>query len=943
MRWGLGSLTTARRRQRGDETARPPEPPQPRAADWRRVPPLGLTITPRPTLVGGTLLGPPEVAGTGSLIRPRLNGTTPSGAMTNGPAREITAEVGPFQAGPFGDPAPAPPSGRVTGVVVAASPRVAATDEASRSARPRALTDRLPADRLPADRLPADRLPAELPPVRRRTAVRGSAAGPRRSLTEATGEFVGEPRPDETPYASSAWLRMVQAYRQLPAAASDEVGASIPGFAESAKPGGGSVTSWSSSAAFPPPYPKAGPAATTPRVAGGAPGADASPAAPQQRPRRASLAESRRLGIGRPLQREQRPPAEEQPAPPAADRTAAAEPGQARPDGSDIGYSPDPSHVSEGTESPSITPPPAPSSAPAPPSAGTAQVTRRMPPHLGLGPPITLRGVSPAGDRLDQGPTERTNPDAARPRPGSPPAAQRHTSLARLPQPLPASAAPHHPLPGHTGTVDAASTVGQGQAPESADPVGAWPGHEPPPAEAASQAADQQRHPRPPQDEERQAANAPSAIVAPVYRGASSGERTPVTPRRVGSGGRPPVTPRGASEGGRPPGGAQAQTRGRALRPPGHAAEAEPLVHRQAEQPREPQPADEPSPAPQVTDPPAGKVAPPPASSSVEADLAAPGPPWPWLSTSQVSQPLPGGFAGPDGFSGLGAGQASREPESAQPIGAEPPVPPPMRDEAAASLVPYDLADTLRRMHGVDVSDVLISRAPEAGQRARALGARAFTADGEIVLPPEAGPIERPRTQALLAHELTHAAQQRALGSTLPPEDSVAGAALESAAVAVERRVLGQEHHVRAGSIAQVGGIRPDQQQPLFHAPRPAPAWSAAESGGMIQRQTEEIGGGTPAGDTFDPFGLLPQQSAAPVPDLMLDAGPLTDQTVAPDVELALARNRLLELAEQRLLDLNDPIAVGELAEGVYKRIRARLQRELLIDRERSGLLSDFR
>src|SRR6185437_15592834 len=164
MRWGLGSLTTARRRQRGDETARPPEPPQPRAADWRRVPPLGLTITPRPTLVGGTLLGPPEVAGTGSLIRPRLNGTTPSGAMTNGPAREITAEVGPFQAGPFGDPAPAPPSGRVTGVVVATRPH----------------------------RSPACRSPACRPPARRSPACRTAA----RSAAHRRSRVGGRPAPE---------------------------------------------------------------------------------------------------------------------------------------------------------------------------------------------------------------------------------------------------------------------------------------------------------------------------------------------------------------------------------------------------------------------------------------------------------------------------------------------------------------------------------------------------------------------------------------------------------------------------------------------------------------------------------------------------------------------------------------------------------------------------
>lgn len=235
------------------------------------------------------------------------------------------------------------------------------------------------------------------------------------------------------------------------------------------------------------------------------------------------------------------------------------------------------------------------------------------------------------------------------------------------------------------------------------------------------------------------------------------------------------------------------------------------------------------------------------------------------------------------------------------------------------SFVPYDLADTLRRMHGVDVSDVLISRGPDTGPQASAMGARAFTSGGEIVLPPGAGPIEQPRTRALLAHELTHAAQQRALGPNLPPEDSAAGAALEGAAVAVERRLLGQER----------------QQQPLSHAPpRPSPA-------SPVQRQTDELPGGQ---DVFDPFGLLPRQATAPMSELAPDGVPFPAETAAaPDVEFELARTRLLELAGQRLLDLNDPIAIGDLAEGIYQRIRAKLRRELLIDRERSGLLSDFR
>lgn len=67
------------------------------------------------------------------------------------------------------------------------------------------------------------------------------------------------------------------------------------------------------------------------------------------------------------------------------------------------------------------------------------------------------------------------------------------------------------------------------------------------------------------------------------------------------------------------------------------------------------------------------------------------------------------------------------------------------------------------------------------------------------------------------------------------------------------------------------------------------------------------------------------------------------DATAAPDAELAAARDRLLELAGQRPLDLDDPAGLDELATRIYPRLHRELRFELLVDRERCGLLSDFR
>jgi hypothetical protein len=43
------------------------------------------------------------------------------------------------------------------------------------------------------------------------------------------------------------------------------------------------------------------------------------------------------------------------------------------------------------------------------------------------------------------------------------------------------------------------------------------------------------------------------------------------------------------------------------------------------------------------------------------------------------------------------------------------------------------------------------------------------------------------------------------------------------------------------------------------------------------------------------------------------------------------------------LLDLDDSLAVSDLADGIYRRVCVALRRELLVGRERSGLLSDFK
>ncbi len=109
------------------------------------------------------------------------------------------------------------------------------------------------------------------------------------------------------------------------------------------------------------------------------------------------------------------------------------------------------------------------------------------------------------------------------------------------------------------------------------------------------------------------------------------------------------------------------------------------------------------------------------------------------------------------------------------------PVPGPRRESP-----PRDLVDLVQRVTGVGVGDAVIDRSPEVSDRAAAMGAIAFTDRATVHLPAELGDLDSVGTRAVVAHELTHVAQQRVLGSSPPNEDSPEGRELEAQARAVQ-------------------------------------------------------------------------------------------------------------------------------------------------------------
>jgi hypothetical protein len=290
-------------------------------------------------------------------------------------------------------------------------------------------------------------------------------------------------------------------------------------------------------------------------------------------------------------------------------------------------------------------------------------------------------------------------------------------------------------------------------------------------------------------------------------------------------------------------------------------------------------------------------------------------------------------------------------------------LPPPVATETSTTTttltatIPSDLSIALSPVLGVDVSNVPVRRGPEVTSTAKVLHARAYTTGGEIHLPAEAGELDTPATRALLAHELVHAAQQRVLGPALPLETSPEGQALEASALATERWFRGE-------------AARPTT---LVHRP-PAPespmAMAAVEQTRQLAQQVEQLAAATQQAHgtqqtqrASDTTTLpAPVQPPAPAPASDLGAGTVTRSWSltdvipepprdAPDVSalqdaLAGLRRSVTELSERpdppAPPDLDDQGTLDDLATKLFGRIRSRLRRELLVDRERTGRLTDF-
>ena len=269
------------------------------------------------------------------------------------------------------------------------------------------------------------------------------------------------------------------------------------------------------------------------------------------------------------------------------------------------------------------------------------------------------------------------------------------------------------------------------------------------------------------------------------------------------------------------------------------------------------------------------------------------------------------------------------------------------------------------------MSDVPVRRGRAVSRQAARLDAAAFSRDGAVYLPDAAGPLNQAAAGALLAHELTHVVQQRTLGSALPSEASPEGQALEEQALATQRWFLGAAD--APGASGAVGAARAapalvlprgaaatrPARAPIMRHLQLAPAASASEPAEVSPAFLPVNPAGEP-GVQRQPAGpAAPSTAAGPAstewhagyPAPMLAS--VIEQTEGPaasDAAIADAHDRIAELgtriadlADQRHIDPDDPVGLDELATKLYGRLRSKLRLELIVDRERAGLLTDFR
>ena len=258
---------------------------------------------------------------------------------------------------------------------------------------------------------------------------------------------------------------------------------------------------------------------------------------------------------------------------------------------------------------------------------------------------------------------------------------------------------------------------------------------------------------------------------------------------------------------------------------------------------------------------------------------------------------------------------------------------------------------------------VRVRRGGQADAGARRAGARAFTRGGVVNLPTAVTARGSIAADALLAHELTHVAQQRVLGSRLPGEHTEAGRRLEAEASTAEREVRGgaplqfvagspvADRIARGGPPPARAGV-PAALQGLPRAPL-APGPGGPELPLAVPVPTGGLAGGSPAAFAGRGAGPYPAAAGSPLgyPAVAVPApqpaGPPAPVTMSAGVQRASDDDGSADAdgsggpAGGVSALLPDGGAVQELVDQIYPAITARLRNELRRHRDRLGRIND--
>lgn len=268
--------------------------------------------------------------------------------------------------------------------------------------------------------------------------------------------------------------------------------------------------------------------------------------------------------------------------------------------------------------------------------------------------------------------------------------------------------------------------------------------------------------------------------------------------------------------------------------------------------------------------------------------------------------------------------------------------------------VPSATIASFERLTGIDLGFVPVDRGPGA-DRTSGLNARGFTADGTIHVPADAGSLERVDNEALVAHELAHVAQQRAFGDAAA-ETSGAGQEWELQASAIERAFRGEEvtpddWEAAVGPLAEAPFLSWTADDGFVsEAPRPAaggvqraartsegapsPAASLERAGTSREADRGEVETVPLAYPEFTPHGPAHEEG-----DPLRHEATTTTMT-EQDVQAIVQRVQSSLVVPS--VDFTDPTLLEHLAVNLYDPMRRMLRSELITDRERSGVLTEF-